>query len=125
MSARYAAVTLLGLAAGCYNYFPLTTADPRPGTRVSAQPSDSATLAPPRRPGAAPPPPGRRPGRGGAGAATGGGVPAGGGRHYAGRGRARASPRVAPPAPAAGGPVPRQTAARMPRTRADGRDAGT
>src|SRR5260370_42411757 len=48
MSARYAAVTLLGLAAGCYNYFPLTTADPRPGTRVSAQLSDSGPLAPSR-----------------------------------------------------------------------------
>jgi len=45
MSARLAAVTLLGLAAGCYNYFPLTTADPRPGTRVAAQLSDSGTDA--------------------------------------------------------------------------------
>src|SRR5260370_41493184 len=45
MSARLAAVILLGLAAGCYNYFPLTTADPRPGTRAAAQLSDSGTLA--------------------------------------------------------------------------------
>jgi hypothetical protein len=45
MLARLALVTLLGLAAGCYNYFPLTTADPRPGTRVDAQLSDSGTLA--------------------------------------------------------------------------------
>lgn len=45
MSARLAAVTLLGLAAGCYNYFPITAADPRPGTRVAAQLSDSGTLA--------------------------------------------------------------------------------
>jgi hypothetical protein len=45
MNARLAALALLSSLAGCYNYLPLTTADPQPGTRVSAQLSDSGTLA--------------------------------------------------------------------------------
>jgi len=45
MDARLAALALLISPAGCYNYLPLTTADPQPGTRVSAQLSDSGTLA--------------------------------------------------------------------------------
>src|SRR5258708_6547440 len=45
MDARLAALALLSSLAGCYNYLPLTTADPQPGTRVSAQLSDSGSLA--------------------------------------------------------------------------------
>ena len=45
MDARLAALALLTSLVGCYNYSPVTTADPQPGTRVSAQLSDSGTLA--------------------------------------------------------------------------------
>ena len=45
MDARLAALALLTSLAGCYNYLPLTTPDPQPGTRVSAQLSDSGSLA--------------------------------------------------------------------------------
>ncbi|HYK83671.1 MAG TPA: hypothetical protein VEU55_11060 [Gemmatimonadales bacterium] len=45
MSLRLAAMTLLGLVAGCYNYFPVTTVDPQPGTHVSAQLTDSGSAA--------------------------------------------------------------------------------
>ncbi len=48
-----AATALLGLLSGCYNYLPLTTAAPNPGTRVTADLTDSGTsiLAPYLGPG--------------------------------------------------------------------------
>src|SRR5260370_6234941 len=45
MYARFAALALLSSLAGCYNYAPLTTLDPRTGTRVTAQLTDSASFA--------------------------------------------------------------------------------
>ena len=43
MYARAAAAGLLGLLSGCYNYLPLTTPQPQPGTRVAADLTDSGT----------------------------------------------------------------------------------
>lgn len=45
MCVRLVTVALLSSLVGCYNYAPLTTADPRPGTRVTAQLTDSASFA--------------------------------------------------------------------------------
>ena len=45
MAARLGAVAVLSFLAACYNYLPLTTADPQPGAHVRAQLSDSGTLA--------------------------------------------------------------------------------
>ena len=45
MSARIGLLALFGLVSGCYNYRSLTTLDPQPGTRVSADLTDSGTAA--------------------------------------------------------------------------------